>query len=158
MWHNKANRIEIFSDPSFLRTILTTRCTKSDAPAGRCARARHSNLAQSGTTRHGHVTKITTQNLPPPLNFSKISFKSVFMKIKVEFWWISRLSHPFLFSARSPHLVFWVVKNVFYWWSNNSRHTETTMDSIYWNEEYLEPRIEGYLLIVLNLPMCRWCD
>ena len=32
--------------------------------------------------------------------------------------------------------------------------TLTTMDSIFWNEEYLEPRIEGYLLIVLNLPMC----
>ena len=157
MWRNKANRIDIFSDPSFLRTILTTRCTKSDAPAGRCARARHSNLAQSCTTRHGHVTKITTQNLLPH-QFFKHQLQVCVYENKGRILMKFETKPPFRILARSPHLVFWAVKNVFYWWSNNSRHTETTMDSIYWNEEYLEPRIEGYLLIVLNSPMCSWCD
>ena len=41
--------------------------------------------------------KLQRKTCPPPLNFSNTSFKSVFMKIKVEFWWISRLSHPFVF-------------------------------------------------------------
>ena len=158
MWHNKANRMEIFSDPSFLSTILTTKCTKSDAPAGRCAPARHSNLAQSCTTRHGHMTKYTTQNLPPPPQFFKHQLQVCVYENKGRILMNFATKPPFRILARSPHLVFWIVKNVFYWWSNNSRHTETAMDSIYWNEEYLEPRIEGYLLIVLNLPRCSWCD
>ena len=71
MWHNKATSIEIFTDP-FFRTILTTRCTKSDASAWHCARARNSNLAQSCTTRHGHVKKL--QHLGPHI-YQKVSLQ-----------------------------------------------------------------------------------
>ena len=44
-WRN--TRTNILSEPTFSTTLFTTKCTKSDGPAGPCARASFSNLAKS---------------------------------------------------------------------------------------------------------------
>ena len=45
MYHKKVTSIKI-SEPAFSTTIFMTKCTKSDGPAGQCARASCSNLAK----------------------------------------------------------------------------------------------------------------
>ena len=84
-----------------------------------------------------------------------ISFVFVYMKMKVEFWCISRPSHTFVFWPDSHIKHFQLPKNAFYWWSNIPRHTETALYSIKYNKVYLEPRIEGYPLILSNLPQAQ---
>ena len=55
MYHKKVTSIKIFSEPAFSTTIFMTKCTKSDGPAGQCARASCSNLAKLYRNPHYHV-------------------------------------------------------------------------------------------------------
>ena len=69
MLHKRANSIEIFSDPTFAATIFTTKCTKSYAPAGPCARASHSILAKSCRNPHDHVQHLQLNTCHQPCFF-----------------------------------------------------------------------------------------
>ena len=69
MLHKRANSIEICSDPTFSTAIFTTKGTKSDAPAGQCARASHSNLAKSCRNLHDHVQDLQLNTCLPPRFF-----------------------------------------------------------------------------------------
>ena len=69
MLHKRANSLEIFSDPTFSTAIFTTECAKSDAPAGQCAQASHSNLAKSCRNLHDNVQHLELNTCLPPRFF-----------------------------------------------------------------------------------------
>ena len=69
MLHKRANSIEIFLDPTFPAAFFTTKCTNSDAPAGQCAGASHSNIAKSCRNPHDHVQHLQLNSCHLPCFF-----------------------------------------------------------------------------------------
>ena len=112
MLHKKANSTEIFYDLTLMTTFFTTKCTKSDAPVGQCARASYSNLAKSCINPHDHVQHLQLNTLQPPRFFDNQLPVCVYeneSRILMHFQ-----AEPHIrILAREPNLVFSVAKKCF---------------------------------------------
>ena len=156
----KQNSIEIFSDPTFSMTIFTTKCSKSDGPAGQCARTYSANLAKSSGNPHIYVQHLQL-NTCLALRCFNNQLRVCVQENESRF--LCTLTYSDAFPDQAKHSYFDRIatfsilscQNCFF--SADETFPETqkkTLYSINGNKVYLKTRIEGYLLILSNVPMC----